>query len=221
MKTVFLFISVMSSIYLFGQKVRPKIRPKSPNWNKPIVHLKPYIYNDNDDHAKRPDFIKSFTSRPYQRVESGRVLEELGKELNYTTWTKKDKEKLAPTTTSSLTIEDIMNQIRDSEKEKVAPSTISTLTYVNIMDLIKDSEYKPIIQPNGDSIILQKINNLISENFIEDAAKEYSKLKFENPEIKGIIQQKLDEKFASILTPLDSNAIDEYIMLNTKKNENY
>jgi hypothetical protein len=69
----------------------------------------------------------------------------------------------------------------------------------------------------ADKSTLQKINDLISKNSLEDAAKEYSKLNFVNSEMKGILQQKLEDKFGQELDQLNTYNVDNYIKNNKSK----
>ncbi|NBU48053.1 MAG: hypothetical protein EBS34_11565 [Flavobacteriales bacterium] len=66
----------------------------------------------------------------------------------------------------------------------------------------------------ADRSTLQKINDLLSKNGLEDAAKEYSKLNFVNSEIKGILQQKLDDKFGGEIIQLNFYNVEDYVKSN-------
>jgi hypothetical protein len=70
---------------------------------------------------------------------------------------------------------------------------------------------------DADKTTLLKINDLISKNSLEDAAKEYSKLNFINSEMKGILQQKLEDKFGQELDQLNTYNVDDYIKANKSK----
>jgi hypothetical protein len=70
---------------------------------------------------------------------------------------------------------------------------------------------------DADKLTIQKINDLVSKDALEDAAKEYSNLNFENSEIKSIIQKKLDVKFGTETISLSSGSIEEYIKSNKTK----
>lgn len=70
---------------------------------------------------------------------------------------------------------------------------------------------------DADKTTLLKINDLISKNSLEDAAKEYSKLNFVNSEMKGILQQKLEDKFGQELDELNTYNVDDYIKANKSK----
>jgi hypothetical protein len=69
----------------------------------------------------------------------------------------------------------------------------------------------------ADKATIEKINELLASNVIENAANEYSKLNFQNSETKALIQQKLNEKYTSEILNLDSTAIKKYISANKKK----
>ena len=66
----------------------------------------------------------------------------------------------------------------------------------------------------ADKSTLQKINDLLSKNGLEDAAKEYSKLNFVNSEIKGILQQNLDDKFGGEIIQLNFYNVEDYVKSN-------
>jgi hypothetical protein len=70
---------------------------------------------------------------------------------------------------------------------------------------------------DADKTTLLKINDLISKNSLEDAAKEYSKLNFVNSEMKGILQQKLEVKFGEEVIQLNPNNVEDYIKANKSK----
>ena len=77
-----------------------------------------------------------------------------------------------------------------------------------------------------DKISVQKINDLLSKNSLEDAAKEFGKLNFVNPEIKGALQQKLNDRFGGEVVQLNLYNIEDYIKtnklkINTINPENY
>ena len=84
--------------------------------------------------------------------------------------------------------------------------------------LSKEERIKIVNQKKeADNITLDKINELLASNVIENAANEYSKLNFHNSETKALIQQKLNEKYTSEILNLDSTAIKKYISANKKK----
>jgi hypothetical protein len=66
----------------------------------------------------------------------------------------------------------------------------------------------------ADKSTLQKINDLLSKNGLEDAAKEYNKLNFVNSEIKEILQQKLDDKFGGEIIQLNFYNVEDYVKSN-------
>jgi hypothetical protein len=68
---------------------------------------------------------------------------------------------------------------------------------------------------DADKLTIQKINDLVSKNALEDAAKEYSKLNFENSEMKSIIQKKLDAKYGSEEIILMDQKLNDYIINNS------
>jgi hypothetical protein len=83
--------------------------------------------------------------------------------------------------------------------------------------LSKEERIKIVNQKKeADNITLDKINELLASNVIENAANEYSKLNFQNSETKALIQQKLNEKYTSEILNLDSTAIKKYISANKK-----
>jgi len=83
--------------------------------------------------------------------------------------------------------------------------------------LSKEERIKIVNQKKeADNVTLNKINELLANNVIENAANEYSKLNFQNAETKAIIQQKLDDKYALEILNLDSTAIKKYISTNKK-----
>jgi hypothetical protein len=72
----------------------------------------------------------------------------------------------------------------------------------------------------ADKATLQKINDFLSKNALEDAVKEFGKLNFENSEIKGVLQKKLDDKFGQEEVELNPNNVEDYIKSNTWKINN-
>jgi hypothetical protein len=68
---------------------------------------------------------------------------------------------------------------------------------------------------DADNLTIQSINDLISKNAIEEAAKEYSELNFENSKMKSIIQKKLDAKYGSEEMILIDQKLNDYIINNS------
>jgi hypothetical protein len=75
------------------------------------------------------------------------------------------------------------------------------------------------LKKEADKSTLQKINDLINKNLIEDAAIEYSNLKHNNSEIKKTIQNRLEDKYKDSVLNLKHDQIESYIQnyLNSKK----
>jgi hypothetical protein len=147
--------------------------------------------SDNDDRPQRvtgmtPDMLQSFQNSFNSRnpIPTSTV-----PELNFPSpipqnWTENLRTKVAPATTATQTLDDIMNKISNEEY---------------------------------DRLTLQKINELISKNLLEEAAYEFSKLNFDNLEMKEIIQQKLDDKFGQEVVQFYTYKLEEYIKSNTWK----
>jgi hypothetical protein len=72
-------------------------------------------------------------------------------------------------------------------------------------------------QKEADKITLGKINKLLEQNLEKEAAEEYSKLNFENTDIKSIIQKKLDAKFGGEVIQLNPYNVEDYIKTNKSK----
>ncbi len=70
---------------------------------------------------------------------------------------------------------------------------------------------------DADKTTLIKINDLISKNSIEDAAKEYGKLNFEYDDIRSSIQKKLNDKYENEVVELNFYNIEDYIKSNKYK----
>ena len=68
---------------------------------------------------------------------------------------------------------------------------------------------------DADKLTIQSINDLFSKNAIEEAAKEYSELNFENSKMKSIIQKKLDAKYGSEEMILIDQKLNDYIINNS------
>jgi hypothetical protein len=70
---------------------------------------------------------------------------------------------------------------------------------------------------DADKTTLLKINDLISKNSLEDAAKEYGKLNFEYDELKSSIQKKLSDKYENEVVELNFYNVEDYIKSNKDK----
>jgi hypothetical protein len=73
------------------------------------------------------------------------------------------------------------------------------------------------LKKDADKLTIQKINDLVSKDALEDATKEYSKLNFENSEMKALLQQKLEVKFGEEVIQLNPNNVEDYIKANKSK----
>jgi len=98
-----------------------KTEPTAP---KITENLNPTVVREAQQSTVSPNFIERvqnayYTKNPLSdRSWMGTGVEALGQGLNYlTTWTKKGKEKVAPSTTSTLPLVDIMNLIKNPEYE--------------------------------------------------------------------------------------------------------
>ena len=98
-----------------------KTEPTTP---KITENLNPTVVREAQQSVLTPNFIERVqnayhTKNPLSdRSTVGTGVEALGQALNYlTTWTKKGKEKVAPSTTSTLPLVDIMNLIKNPEYE--------------------------------------------------------------------------------------------------------
>ncbi len=70
---------------------------------------------------------------------------------------------------------------------------------------------------DADKTTLIKINDLISKNSLEDAAKEYDKLNFEYDDIRSSIQKKLSDKYENEVVELNFYKVEDYIKSNKDK----
>lgn len=70
---------------------------------------------------------------------------------------------------------------------------------------------------DADKTTLIKINDLISKNSLEDAAKEYDKLNFEYDDIRSSIQKKLNDKYENEVVELNFYKVEDYIKSNKDK----
>jgi|694.fasta_scaffold10972_2 hypothetical protein len=98
-----------------------KTEPTTP---KITENLNPTVVREAQQSVLNPNFIERvqnayYTQNPLSnRSWMGAGVEALGQGINYlTTWTKKGKEKVAPSTTSTLPLVDIMNLIKNPEYE--------------------------------------------------------------------------------------------------------
>ena len=106
-----------------------------------------------------------------------------------------------------------------SEISYRAPDNVSSYLeecQEDIFELLDPEDYieTPLKDDNERSIEIYK---LIENNLLEEAALGYDSLNIEDKELEGYLQKKLDEKFGSDTIILNSDAQEEYIMLNKDK----
>jgi hypothetical protein len=64
---------------------------------------------------------------------------------------------------------------------------------------------------DADKLTIDNINNMLVQNMIDEAAKEYSNLNSRNLKLKEMIQNKLNEKYKDSVINLSSKQIEAYI----------
>ena len=214
MKNLLFFVSLLSSVYSFGQRIPPKIRQKPPEFRHRLPQrLIPIYYaiqmsSDNDDRHQR--FQNNFNSR--NPIPTSTV-----PELNFPSpipqnRTENWRSKLAPSTTATQPMAEILKMVENTnyESEVLQPNVDGT--YNSATQTIGE-DLDLIMMLKADESTLQKINDFISINSLEDAAKEYDKLNFANSEIKGILQQ----KFGNEVVQLNLYKVDVYLITNKLK----
>ncbi len=72
---------------------------------------------------------------------------------------------------------------------------------------------------DSDKVTISKINALLDKKVFIEAANEFSKLNYENPELKKQIQKILDKEYANEIVDLSNSEISDYINFQMRVNK--
>lgn len=268
MKNIFFIISILSSVYSFGQ-FPPEFPKKLLNkvyCGNITVYAKKYMSSEIDfsmntnfdykvyiseaegiyveynpgqkfgkDKSGKTEIIKSFplwTKEPYTHKDKyGDVT---GKTTTY-------KFKVYPDTKKDHHIKEISLTIYEDgfkfDNGEIAKEYSRLYLTINVpyheeakltissdkkeceklktkAEIVKEEEDRIKLEnqkKEADKATIEKINNLINQNLIEEAALEFSNLKNKNSEIKNTIQNKLEDKYKDSVINLSSKQMGSYI----------